>query len=350
MSFTSDLISWYQEHKRDLPFRGTRDPYLIWISEIILQQTRMEQGLNHYHRFISRFPDLFTLAEADEEEVLKIWQGWGYYSRARNLHESARIIAGKLDGQFPNVFSEIKRLKGIGDYSAASIASLAFDEPIPAVDGNVYRFMARYFGFRDPAGSLAGKKKAVIQALKLIDKKSPGQFNQAMIEFGALICKPVNPICSECIFRDFCYAFQHDRVRQFPVKSRSPGTKRRYFHYLVITFLKEGKPRIIINKRTGNDIWKNLYDFPLIETTCPESEIFLQQTNRWKSLFRERSPVIAGKSKEFRHLLSHRIILATFYRISLEMAPATSFETIPLEEMDSLPVPKLISNYLHKYI
>ena len=157
MSFTSDLISWYQEHKRDLPFRGTRDPYLIWISEIILQQTRMEQGLNHYHRFISRFPDLFTLAEADEKEVLKIWQGWGYYSRARNLHESARIIAGKLDGQFPNLFSEIKRLKGIGDYSAASIASLAFDEPIPAVDGNVNRFMARYFGFRDPAGSSAGK-------------------------------------------------------------------------------------------------------------------------------------------------------------------------------------------------
>jgi len=349
MSFTSDLISWYKVHKRNLPFRGTRDPYLLWVSEIILQQTRMEQGLDQYRKFIRRFPDLIALAETEEVEVLKIWQGWGYYSRARNLLESARVIVEKFDGQFPDSFSEIKRLKGVGDYSAASIASLAFDEPIPAVDGNVYRFMARYFGFQEQVGSSAGKKRAVAQAQKLMDKRKPGQFNQAMIEFGALVCKPVNPVCTACIFRDSCYAYQHDRVSLFPLKSKSASIRRRYFHYLVITFIKDGKLRIIINKRTGDDIWKNLYDFPLIETSKRVSKQTLQGAERWKSIFQNLSPELGSISEEFKHTLSHQIILATFYRISLPSEPDPRLKSIPVDDLELIPIPKLISRYVQKY-
>ena len=349
MSFTSDLISWYQKNKRDLPFRGTRDPYLIWVSEVILQQTRMEQGLTYYNQFTSRFPDLITLAEADEVEVLKLWQGWGYYSRARNLHESARVISGKLNGQFPNSFSEIKKLKGVGDYSAASIASLAFDEPIPAVDGNVYRFISRYFGFPEPVGTSSGQKRAFAQALKLMDKSEPGQFNQAMIEFGALVCKPANPGCSVCPFSGSCYAFQHDRVGQFPVKSKPIKTRRRYFNYLVITFFKEGESRILINKRKENDIWKNLYDFPVIERSKRMSKQSLQTTGEWKSMFQGLSPKFETISMEFKHTLSHQIILATFYRISISNEPPAHMESFPIDHLDVLPIPKLISNYMKEY-
>ena len=309
----------------------------------------MEQGLDQYRKFIRRFPDLITLAETEEVEVLKVWQGWGYYSRARNLLESACVIVEKFDGQFPNSFSEIKRLKGVGDYSAASIASLAFDEPMPAVDGNVYRFMARYFGFQEPVGSSAGKKRAIAKAQKLIDKKKPGQFNQAMIEFGALVCKPVNPVCSACIFRDSCYAYQHDRINLFPVKSKSASIRRRYFHYLVITFFKNGKLRIIINKRSGNDIWKNLYDFPLIETSKRITKRTIQGAESWKSIFQNLSPELVSISEEFKHTLTHQLILATFYRITLPSEPDPRLKSIMVDDLERIPIPKLISRYLQKY-
>ena len=349
MSFTSDLISWYEANKRELPFRGTKDPYLIWVSEVILQQTRMEQGLGYYKRFVERFPDIRSLASGSEEEVLKLWQGLGYYSRARNLHASAREIVERWGGEFPRTFARIRELKGIGDYSAASIASLAFDEPIPAIDGNVYRFITRYYGFRDPAGSTSGMKKVIDEAQRLMDKKEPGLFNQAMIEFGALVCTPVNPSCDTCIFRDSCYAYLNQKVAGIPVKAKPAKVRKRYFHYLVITFEGGNDTRILINKRKGNDIWKNLYDFPLIETTHSLSSKRLMMTDEWKSIFLDLHPTMISVTKEFRHILSHQLILARFYRISLAEPPEQFNMHVAVEQLVSIPVPRLISRYWQKY-
>lgn len=349
MAFTPDLISWYEANKRTLPFRGIRNPYLIWVSEVILQQTRMEQGLGYYRRFVERFPDIPSLASAGEEEVLKLWEGLGYYSRARNLLASAREIAGRMDGQFPGNYNEIRKLKGIGEYTAASIASLAFDEPRAAVDGNVYRFMARHFGFREPAGSATGRKRAEAKAEELMDRRQPGTFNQAMIEFGALVCTPADPGCSTCIFSGSCYAYKQGVTGKFPVKRRTERVRKRYFNYLVITRETPGDLRIVLNKRTGNDIWKNLYDFPLIETTRRYSPERLLKSRAWSDLFREMHPVVTGVSDEFRHLLSHQVILARFYRICLPDPPAGGLEEYRLEEITGIPLPRLINLYLEKF-
>ncbi|MFH1160993.1 MAG: A/G-specific adenine glycosylase [bacterium] len=349
MRFTSKLITWYHRHKRDLPFRGTCDPYLIWVSEVILQQTRMEQGLGYYLRFVERFPDMVSLASADEEEVLKLWQGLGYYSRARNLHETARKLVKENGGQFPKTYKEIRNLKGIGDYSAASIASLSFGEPYPAVDGNVYRFLARFFGIKDPAGSGSGKKRAVQLSSERIDRKNPGAFNQAMIEFGALVCKPANPACQDCIFRSGCYAFTRNIVDRLPVRSKQTKIRRRYFNYLVITDEQKGAIRIHLHKRTGNDIWENLYDFPLIETTRKVSLKTLFNSEAFRSYFPERLPEISHVSEEFRHILSHQIILARFFRVSLKGQPARISRPVTLDEIRQFPVPRLITLYLQKY-
>ncbi len=349
MSFTSTLIAWYQSNKRNLPFRGTRNPYLIWVSEVVLQQTRMDQGIDYYLRFIERFPDIQTLATASEEEVLKTWQGMGYYSRARNLHASAREIVNKMGGAFPETFNRILKLKGIGDYSAASIASLAFDEPQAAVDGNVFRFMARYFGFRDEVSSTSGKKRMKEKAESLMDKDQPGTFNQAMIEFGALVCTPQSPSCNSCIFRDSCYAFRHQFIREIPVKKKAAMIRKRYFHYLVITFNGSDNARVVMKKRKGDDIWKNLYDFPVIETTGKRSLLQLKKTDEWKTIFRDGQPTVINVSEEFKHILSHQVILATFYRVSLEELPGHFNMYISVKQLDSLPVSKLISKYWQKY-
>ncbi|TSA30587.1 MAG: A/G-specific adenine glycosylase [Bacteroidetes bacterium] len=348
MSFSSTLISWYEANKRDLPFRGTRDPYLIWISEVILQQTRMEQGLGYYRRFVQRFPDIHSLASGTEEEVLKLWEGLGYYSRARNLHTSAREIMERMDGVFPQTYEEIRKLKGVGEYTAASVASLAFDESRAAVDGNVYRFLARYYGFREPSGSASGKKLARMKAEELIDNSQPGTFNQAMIEFGALVCTPVNPSCNGCLFNTSCYAFIHRVIREIPVKPRPDQIRKRFFHYLVITWESPDGARILLNKRTGNDIWKNLYDFPQIETPRIVSLTRLMKSQEWRNLFGDLHPVVSAVSTQFIHILSHQVILAKFYRILLEGPIECPGTIVSLEELASLPVPRLISRYLQK--
>lgn len=349
MTFSSILISWYQANKRDLPFRGITDPYRIWVSEVILQQTRMEQGIGYYLRFIERFPDIFSLARATEEEVLKAWQGLGYYSRARNLHSSARDIVERLGGVFPQTYEEIVKLKGIGEYSAASIASLAFSEPRAAVDGNVYRFFARHFGFRDPVGSSSGKKRITEKAGLLMDTTQPGTFNQAMIEFGALVCTPQNPACSECVFMEYCVALKHDVVREIPVRSKAVKVRERYFHYFIITFTSDQRKRVIISKRTANDVWKNLYDFPLIETNARLSLSQLKKTTLWSSLIGTAKPLKVMASEEFRHLLSHQVILAVFYHAEVSAPPAGMEMDIDLEEMESIPLPRLIARYWQKY-
>jgi len=349
MSFTSDLISWYEENKRELPFRGTRDPYLIWISEVILQQTRMEQGINYYLRFISRYPDIQSLAAASEEKVLKIWQGMGYYSRARNLHKSAQVIVCKFGGIFPETFSQIRELKGIGDYSAASIASLAFDEPQAAIDGNVFRFMARHFGYLEEMGSASGKKRMKVRAESLMDRDQPGTFNQAMIEYGALICTPQNPSCRSCIFKSSCYACQNEVIREIPVKAKPVKGRKRYFHYLVITFDDENGKKIIMNKRNDDDIWKNLYDFPVVESNRKHSLNRLAKTDLWLKFFRKRQPPDINVSKEFKHVLSHQVILATFYQVSLTEVPELDDRFVAIEQIESIPVSRLISRYWQEY-
>jgi len=309
----------------------------------------MEQGVEYYVRFITRFPDIKSLADAREEEVLKIWQGMGYYSRARNLHASARVIVDRWGGVFPSTYTDMRELKGIGDYSAASIASLAFDEPIPAIDGNVYRLMARYYGIKEPAGSTVGRRQAFEKAKKLMDKDDPGRFNQAMIEYGALVCKPINPGCPTCLFSKGCYAHKQNRVKEVPLKSKPVKIKRRYFHYLVISFNQNGIKQIIINKRDGNDIWKNLYDFPMIETDKPITSRQLRTLNRWRSIFQENSPTIKSRSDEFKHVLSHQVIHAVFYQISLDESPGNLWKHTPVDEIDTLPIPRLIAQYLQKY-
>ncbi|MBN1199579.1 MAG: A/G-specific adenine glycosylase [Bacteroidales bacterium] len=349
MTFSSSLISWYEVNKRDLPFRGTKDPYLIWVSEVILQQTRMEQGVTYYLRFIEQFPDIRSLAAASEEEVLKTWQGMGYYSRARNLHASALEIRENFGGKFPATYLQIVKLKGIGDYSAASIASLAFGEPQAAIDGNVYRFITRYFGFRDEVGSASGKKRTREKANSLMDKNQPGIFNQAMIEFGALICTPQKPSCHNCIFNTSCYAFKHKLILKIPVKKKKVFIRKRYLNYLVMTFPERGKPRVILNKRSEEDIWKNLYDFPVIESMVRLSSSGLRKTDEWKRIFHGKKPSVINISEEFRHILSHQVILATFYHISLEEPPEGFDIRLPLDQMNSVPLPRLITRYIQKY-
>ena len=268
MAFADTLIRWYEEHKRDLPWRGENDPYKIWVSEIILQQTRVQQGWDYYLRFIDNFPNVKALAEAEEERVLKVWQGLGYYSRARNMHTAAREIMTKHGGQFPQDYDSILALKGIGKYTAAAIASIAFHLPYPAVDGNVIRIISRIFGICDDVTQPAVVKQITNICETHIDGKQPGIFNQAAMDFGAMQCTPKNPQCGECPFMRECYALHHQLTDILPVKKKKAEQKHRYFHYSV--YLCDN--HTIIEKRTGSDIWKNMYQFPLIETDSDDCQ------------------------------------------------------------------------------
>ncbi|MCU0371008.1 MAG: A/G-specific adenine glycosylase, partial [Bacteroidales bacterium] len=264
--FSHLIICWYEANKRDLPWRHTTDPYRIWVSEIILQQTRVGQGLSYYQRFIDRYPDVGSLAMAEEEDVMKLWQGLGYYSRARNMHQAAQIIAGSNQAGFPASYAELKKIKGVGDYTASAVSSIAYGEPQPVVDGNVLRVMARYAGIREPVNTTTAKKKVREILAGMIDPLKPGIFNQAVMELGAVICKPRQPLCGQCPVIQDCYAFRNKLTAELPVIKKVKDLSLRYFNYLVI-LNRQGKYNYTwLKKRTGNDIWKNLYDFPLIET------------------------------------------------------------------------------------
>lgn len=308
MFLSSTLIQWYQTHKRDLPWRDIADPYKIWISEIILQQTRVNQGLDYYHRFIERFPDVNSLAAATEDEVLKYWQGLGYYSRARNLHKAAHQIINKHKGVFPNTYEEVIQLAGIGDYTAAAICSFAYNLPFAVVDGNVFRVLSRLFGIDTPIDSTAGKKVFKQLAQEILDTVQPGLHNQAMMEFGALQCVPVSPACNACPFADRCIAFSKNQVSLLPVKRQKIQTKERFFNYL---FIKAGN-YTWLQKRTKNDIWKNLYEFPLIEADKLLDKNELSQHEYFKALFADfRADVhIRTVSPPIKHILTHQKILA----------------------------------------
>ncbi len=348
MNFTQQLLSWYSVNKRDLPWRRTKDPYLVWLSEIIMQQTRIEQGTPYYERFATAYPTVEQLAEADQQEVLKLWQGLGYYSRARNLHATARVISAEHGGVFPGNYADIRRLKGIGDYTAAAVASICFDLPHAVMDGNVMRFISRLFGIAESIDLPATKRKIHFIATQNIDHRNPGDYNQALMEFGATFCTPAKPDCIRCIFRDTCVAFNKSVVEAIPVRSSKTAIRQRFIHYLVLTFTIHGRGYICMNKRTGNDIWKNLYDFPSLElppgiiADLPASLGFMAHgSDEFEFL---------GVSEEYVHALTHQKLHARFYRYHATKNIELPYLLVPPEDIHQYPVPRLIDRYLSQHI
>lgn len=346
--FSEKIIAWYDQNKRDLPWRNTKDAYLIWLSEIILQQTRVDQGMDYYLRFAKAFPTVKHLAKAENEKVMKLWQGLGYYSRARNLHTTAKIISEKYKGKFPNDYDDILSLKGVGDYTAAAIASFAFDKPHAVVDGNVYRVLARVFGIESPIDSSEGKKEFKLLAAELLNKKNPATHNQAIMELGAIQCKPVNPDCSVCVLNTMCFAYSKKRIGELPVKAKKTKVRNRYFNYMVLNY----KGFVAIHKRTGKDIWTNLYDFPLIETTkeLPEEEFL--RSKEWKAIIGKNKYIVKSISTTYKHILSHQKIYARFWEIDCakpidNLLPKTSI-VIKEKDIHKYAIPRLIENYLEK--
>ncbi|MCL1937708.1 MAG: A/G-specific adenine glycosylase [Candidatus Azobacteroides sp.] len=342
---SSILIEWYESNKRDLPWRGISNPYKIWISEIILQQTRVAQGLEYYLRFIDRFPDVKSLAEADEQEVLRYWQGLGYYSRARNLHQTAKIIMHTNHGVFPQDYEAILRLKGIGEYTAAAIISFAWNMPYPVVDGNVFRFLSRFFAIDEPVDTGKGKKYFMTLAKELMDPSRAGLFNQAIMEFGALQCIPASPDCGICPLETYCLACANRSVAQYPVKQNKTKTKTLYLYYFHI----RRDDFIYIRKRKEKGIWQNLFEFPLIESEAALDFEQLSQTALFKEWFEE------GENYEFKeriqnrkHLLSHRELYASFYEVSVEKESEAlrKFTKIRAEEIDRYPLHRLMELYV----
>lgn len=352
MSFANNLIAWYQLKKRDLPWRKTKDPYFIWLSEIIMQQTRVAQGLPYYERFVELFGNIQLLAEAPEQEVLKAWQGLGYYSRARNLHFTAKNIYEEHQGVFPNNYKDLLKLKGVGVYTAAAIASISYQEPVAVVDGNVYRVLARYFGVYDAPDSTIGKKAFAKLAQEVMNIDYPDIYNQAIMEFGALQCKPGLPDCSICILNDNCIAFLTNSVISLPTKTKKTKVRNRFFIYLVI----KTKKGVYMNKRTANDVWKNMYDFPLIEVDSFDHNLLaLASASPILSTF--DLPAITEVSLEYKHILSHQHIYAKFASVTVLKKPSQEVDKlvfITFEELKKIPVPKLIENFfdieLFRYI
>ncbi|WP_080903660.1 A/G-specific adenine glycosylase [Parabacteroides sp. Marseille-P3160] len=339
------FINWYRQHQRELPWRETKDPYLIWISEIILQQTRVAQGLEYYRRFTERFPTVKSLAEAREEEVLKYWQGLGYYSRARNLHTAAREVMVRFGGHFPCRYEDILSLRGIGEYTAAAIVSFAWNEPYPVVDGNVYRVLSRLFAIDTPIDSSKGKKQFTELAQMLLNPEKAGIQNQAVMEFGALQCIPQNPDCPHCVFEDYCMAFHAGKVQSLPFKQHKTKTRNRYFNYLYLIY----KGQTYLHRRSGKDIWEGLYEFPLIETESSVDFAALSRMEAFARLLPPEIPLTLLSSKTgVKHVLSHQILYASFYKIELAspLRPDNAYRPIPPEELEHYAIPRLIHSYL----
>jgi len=340
---TEFLLQWFRQNKRNLPWREDKNPYYIWLSEVILQQTRVAQGLPYFEKFKENFPTIVDLANASEDQVLKLWQGLGYYSRARNMHAAAKMVAAKK-GIFPNTFQEILTLKGVGEYTAAAIASIAFNEKTAVVDGNVYRVISRLFDIDIPIDSNEGKKVFKKLANDLISEKFPGDYNQAIMEFGALFCTPQNPNCESCGLKFNCMAFQAKTVDVRPVKEKKVKTKNRYFYYL--DFIDKNHNRVLV-QRIKNDIWKGLFELPLIETLEEIDEISLVKIiNENFNLEIQKLPFFVEKRK---HILTHQRIYTSFYQVqidSLTTLKMDGFKIVKVEETKNFAVPRLIDLYL----
>lgn len=348
--FSRALLAWYPRHRRDLPWRHTRDPYAIWLSEVILQQTRVKQGLPYYLDFITTYPTVHDLAAAPEDEVLRHWQGLGYYSRARNMHHTAQQVVREFDGQFPGTYADLLQLRGVGQYTAAAIASFAYDEKVAVLDGNVFRVLARVFGISADIAAPASRKVFQQLADTLIPAAAPAEFNQAIMEFGAIQCTPLKPDCLFCPLQSECYAFQHGMVAELPVKSKAKAARTRYFHYLVLRHAD----RIYMRKRTGKDIWQGLYDFALTETELPElaSHLILDQVEALGGkLATDR---VEEPTPAFRQVLSHQKLEARFHSLWLQeplpeaSLAASGLTAFSAEEVEKLPKPLLITNYIGK--
>ena len=342
------LLAWYPRHRRDLPWRQTRDPYAIWLSEVILQQTRVAQGLPYYRDFISSYPTVQDLAAAPEQEVMRHWQGLGYYSRARNMHHTAQQVVSEFNGEFPSAYAGLLKLRGVGPYTAAAIASFAFDEAVAVLDGNVFRVLARLFGLHSDIAAPASRKEFQALADQHIPADEPAEFNQAIMEFGAIQCTPLKPDCLFCPLQSRCYAFQHGLVALLPVKAKAKAARTRYFHYFV---LRHGET-VYLKRRTEKDIWQGLYDFALAETnapTLPAAEVLRHIEALGGALDTSRA---AEAPAAFRHVLSHQKVEAQFHPLWLAhpLPEATLRDTglraYSAAEIEELPKAVLISNYL----
>lgn len=331
-----------------MPWKGEKDPYKIWLSEIILQQTRVEQGLNYYNNFVSTFPDIHKLAKAPDGKVFKLWEGLGYYTRCRNLITTAKYISKELKGNFPNKYEDIKALKGVGPYTAAAVSSFAFNLPHAVVDGNVFRVLARIFGIDKPIDSTDGKKYFTALADELLDKKQAGLYNQAIMDFGAVLCKPAAPLCSTCVFKKQCVAFLHNKVNELPVKEKKITIKKRWFYYLVLEYKNE----IAIRRRTEKNIWQDLYEFPMIETDgdTPVKKI-LQQAEK-KSWLTKNSYELLVVSPLYKQQLSHQLIAGQFIKVKLKKKPAAknNWQWLGKNKMGKYAFPQFINQYLKEEV
>nr|WP_107828035.1 A/G-specific adenine glycosylase [Mucilaginibacter yixingensis] len=347
MLFSDELIAWYRQNKRDLPWRNTNDPYVIWLSEIILQQTRVEQGLPYFNRFLEAYPTVTDFAAAPEDDILRLWQGLGYYSRGRNMLVTAKLVQQHFGGKFPTGYEQLIKLKGIGEYTAAAIASFSADEPRAVVDGNVYRVLARYFGISEPINSTQGKKIFQQMADELLNREHPGLHNQAMMEFGATLCKPKNPACGICPVRLGCHAFKHNAINALPVKLNKLKIRERHFNYLLIT---DGEDRILMQKRGANDIWANLYELPLVETpeqAAPE-EILIAAKNgglvNGDSTIKKIHPVK-------KHVLTHQRLWVQFIEIEAESVDLLSdYFFTERKNLKKLALPQIIFIFLTNFL
>lgn len=343
MIFSNSLIKWYLQNKRDLPWRNTTHPYPIWLSEIILQQTRVAQGMPYFYSFLNAFPTVNDLAVADEQQVLKLWQGLGYYSRARNLHQTAQYINKELNGVFPDSYSSLLQLKGVGEYTAAAIASFAYDEPVPVVDGNVYRVLSRYFGIESDISLGKTKKEFTALAAELLPNDQPALFNQAIMEFGALQCVPKSPNCSTCIFQDSCVALQKGKVGTLPVKTKKLKVSQRYLNYIVFI---DNNGNTKIQQRTDKGIWFNLYEFPLLETLNEES--FETIAPLIQNNFTYSTSIISIQELNpisILHKLSHQHLYIKFWKVILD---DTLHDGVTPEQLKTYPFPIVIHNFIEK--
>lgn len=346
--FTEQLLAWYQLSDRPLPWKGIQNPYFIWLSEIILQQTRVEQGLPYYERFTNCYPTVQDLAAAPEDEVLKLWEGLGYYSRARNLHAAAKMVVSDFEGKFPTNYEGIRALKGVGEYTAAAIASFAYDLPYAVVDGNVYRVLSRFWGIDTPIDSTLGKKQFRALADALLDRTAPARYNQAIMDFGATHCTPKKPKCQTCLHQPCCQAYAQGRIGELPVKAKKLKKRPRFFFYWVVT---DGE-RLALRKRLEGDVWAGLYDFPLTELDEWVEGLFattrLQETPFWMNQLSPHGGKIEHLSKRYQQVLSHQKISALFVRVRVDAGFfVENKDLLPVErkKIKNFAFPKLISRY-----
>jgi A/G-specific adenine glycosylase len=338
--FTLLITEWYRQNARTLPWRNTSNPYFIWLSEVILQQTRVDQGTNYYKKFIKNFPTIQDLAESSEEEVLKNWQGLGYYSRARNLHHAAKEIVSRHNGLFPNSYEAIRQLKGVGDYTAAAIASFAFGLPHAVVDGNVYRLLSRYFGEETPIDSTQGKKLFKALAQEFLPDNDPATYNQALMEMGALICTPKKPNCENCPLQASCLGLRAGKRETLPIKAKKTKTRNRYFNYIVAS----NPDTVLIQQRPENDIWAKMYEPPMIETPVEID---------FSALLEQLPQILKGQLLQepiatYKHILSHQHIYAKFWKINNPMLVSnTAITIVTPQRLKELPIPRLFDRFLN---